>query len=110
MSIDMTTGMTLPAATESKPRPLDLHALYRQQAAGQYTTDIHLSQPEVNAIVNRLNGIRAIASVFTAASDGETLVLGEWMHVGLLDAVRALTGDIFRDIDRAAERKKGSVA
>ena len=103
-----TTPSAAPAANESLP--LDLHALYRQQTACQYTQGIYLSQHEVKAVVTRLDGIRAIASVLTAAADAETFILGECLHVGLLDAVRALTGDIFVDIERASERKKEGTA
>lgn len=94
----------------SGPQPLDLHALYLQQSACKYVHGVYLTQPEAKAIATRLSGIAAITSVFIAASDSETLVLGEWLHGGLLDAVQALTWDISDCIEQAGDRKKGGAA
>lgn len=84
--------------------PFDLHAMYRQQAACGYTRSLLLMPRNVESIASRLRGISAIGAVLTAANDDESLVIGEWMRGGLLDALRHLAADAHADLERANER------
>lgn len=80
--------------------PLDLHRLYQQQAAGEYTRDLMLSRSTVQGITARLRGISAITAVLIAADDSEPLCLGAWLSAGLIEAVHALASDAHYDIER----------
>ena len=106
-------GQTAPAqATSATPHhdanqqatPLDLYAMYRQQASCGYTRSLLLGPHTVQSIAARLRGISAIGAVLTAATDDESLVIGEWMHSGLLDALRSLAADANADLERANKR------
>ena len=86
---------------EQQATPLDLHAMYRQQASCGYTRSLLLGPHTVQIIAARLRGISAIGAVLTAATDDESLAIGEWMHAGLLDALRHLAADALTDLERA---------
>ena len=103
-------GTAQPAPAENELRPLDLHGLYRQQAACGYTHGINLSSHQAQAIAARLRGITAITSLFIAATDSEALTLGEWLRGGLVEAVHTLAWDVSRDMEEANNRKKGGAA
>ena len=89
---------------EAQATPLNLHAMYRQQASCGYTRSLLLVPHTVQSIAARLRGISAIGAVLTAATDDESLVIGEWMHGGLLDALRYLAADAHADLEHANER------
>ena len=89
---------------EAQATPLNLHAMYRQQASCGYTRSLLLVPHTVESIAARLRGISAIGAVLTAATDDESLVIGEWMHGGLLDALRYLAADAHADLEHANER------
>ena len=89
---------------EAQATPLNLHAMYRQQASCDFTRSLLLMPNTVESIASRLRGISAIGAVLTAATDDESLVIGEWMHGGLLDALRYLAGDAHADLEHANER------
>ena len=106
-------GQTTPTpATSATPNhdadqqaaPLDLHAMYRQQATCDFTRSLLLMPDTVESIASRLRGISAIGAVLTAATDDESLVIGEWMHGGLLDALRHLAADAHAALEHANER------
>ena len=86
---------------EAQATPLNLHAMYRQQASCDFTRSLLLMPNTVESIASRLRGISAIGAVLTAATDDESLVIGEWMHGGLLDALRHLAADALTDLERA---------
>ena len=86
---------------EAQATPLNLHAMYRQQASCDFTRSLLLMPDTVESIASRLRGISAIGAVLTAATDDESLVIGEWMHGGLLDALRHLAADALTDLERA---------
>ena len=86
---------------EQQATPLDLHAMYRQQASCGYARSLLLGPHTVQSIAARLRGISAIGAVLTAATDDESLAIGEWMHAGLLDALRHLAADALTDLERA---------
>lgn len=90
--------------TDQQAAPLDLHAMYHQQASCGYTRSLLLVPHTMQSISARLRGISAIGAVLTAATDDESLVIGEWMHGGLLDALRYLAADALADLDRANDR------
>ena len=89
---------------EAQATPLNLHAMYHQQASCGYTRSLLLVPHTVQSIAARLRGISAIGAVLTAATDDESLVIGEWMHGGLLDALRHLAADAHADLEHANER------
>ena len=89
---------------EAQATPLNLHAMYRQQASCDFTRSLLLTPNTVESIASRLRGISAIGAVLTAATDDESLVIGEWMHGGLLDALRYLAADAHADLEHANER------
>ena len=89
---------------EAQATPLNLHAMYRQQASCDFTRSLLLVPHTVESIAARLRGISAIGAVLTAATDDESLVIGEWMHGGLLDALRYLAADAHADLEHANER------
>ena len=89
---------------EAQATPLNLHAMYRQQASCDFTRSLLLMPDTVESIASRLRGISAIGAVLTAATDDESLVIGEWMHGGLLDALRYLAADAHADLEHANER------
>ena len=86
---------------EAQATPLNLHAMYRQQASCDFTRSLLLVPHTVESIAARLRGISAIGAVLTAATDDESLAIGEWMHAGLLDALRHLAADALTDLERA---------
>ena len=90
--------------SEAQATPLNLHAIYRQQASCDFTRSLLLMPDTVESIASRLRGISAIGAVLTAATDDESLVIGEWMHGGLLDALRYLAGDAHAALEHANER------
>ena len=90
--------------SEAQATPLNLHAIYRQQASCDFTRSLLLMPDTVESIASRLRGISAIAALLTAATDDESLVIGEWMHGGLLDALRHLAADAHADLEHANER------
>ena len=90
--------------SEAQATPLNLHAMYRQQASCDFTRSLLLMPDTVESIASRLRGISAIGAVLTAATDDESLVIGEWMHGGLLDALRYLAADAHADLEHANER------
>ena len=89
---------------EAQATPLNLHAMYRQQASCDFTRSLLLTPNTVESIASRLRGISAIAALLTAATDDESLVIGEWMHGGLLDALRYLAADAHAALEHANER------
>ena len=89
---------------EAQATPLNLHAMYRQQASCDFTRSLLLTPNTVESIASRLRGISAIGAVLTAATDDESLVIGEWMHGGLLDALRYLAADAHAALEHANER------
>lgn len=89
---------------EAQATPLNLHAMYRQQASCGYTRSLLLVPHTVQSIAARLRGISAIGAVLTAATDDESLAIGEWMHAGLLDALRHLAADAHAALEHANER------
>ena len=89
---------------EAQATPLNLHAMYRQQASCDFTRSLLLMPDTVESIASRLRGISAIAALLTAATDDESLVIGEWMHGGLLDALRYLAADAHAALEHANER------
>ena len=89
---------------EAQATPLNLHDMYRQQASCDFTRSLLLVPNTVESIAARLRGISAIGAVLTAATDDESLVIGEWMHSGLLDALRSLAADANADLERANKR------
>ena len=89
---------------EAQATPLNLHDMYRQQASCDFTRSLLLMPNTVESIASRLRGISAIGAVLTAATDDESLVIGEWMRGGLLDAMRYLAADAHADLERANER------
>ena len=89
---------------EAQATPLNLHAMYRQQASCDFTRSLLLMPDTVESIASRLRGISAIGAVLTAATDDESLVIGEWMHGGLLDALRHLAADAHAALEHANER------
>lgn len=89
---------------EAQATPLNLHDMYRQQASCDFTRSLLLTPNTVQSIAARLRGISAIGAVLTAATDDESLVIGEWMHGGLLDALRYLAADAHADLEHANER------
>ena len=89
---------------EAQATPLNLHAMYRQQASCDFTRSLLLMPNTVESIASRLRGISAIGAVLTAATDDESLVIGEWMHGGLLDALRYLAADAHAALEHANER------
>ena len=89
---------------EAQATPLNLHAMYRQQASCDFTRSLLLMPDTVESIASRLRGISAIGAVLTAATDDESLVIGEWMHAGLLDALRHLAADAHAALEHANER------
>ena len=89
---------------EQQATPLDLHAMYRQQASCGYTRSLLLGPHTVQIIAARLRGISAIGAVLTAATDEESLAISGWMRGGLVDAVRYLAADAHADLERANER------
>lgn len=89
---------------EAQATPLNLHAMYRQQASCDFTRSLLLMPDTVESIAARLRGISAIGAVLTAATDDESLVIGEWMHGGLLDALRYLAADAHAALEHANER------
>ena len=89
---------------EAQATPLNLHAMYRQQASCDFTRSLLLMPDTVESIAARLRGISAIGAVLTAATDDESLVIGEWMHGGLLDALRHLAADAHAALEHANER------
>ena len=89
---------------EAQATPLNLHAMYRQQASCGFTRSLLLMPDTVESIASRLRGISAIGAVLTAATDDESLVIGEWMHGGLLDALRHLAADAHAALEHANER------
>ena len=90
--------------SEAQATPLNLHAIYRQQASCDFTRSLLLMPDTVESIASRLRGISAIGAVLTAATDDESLVIGEWMHGGLLDALRHLAADAHAALEHANER------
>ena len=90
--------------SEAQATPLNLHAMYRQQASCDFTRSLLLMPDTVESIASRLRGISAIGAVLTAATDDESLVIGEWMHGGLLDALRHLAADAHAALEHANER------
>ena len=90
--------------SEAQATPLNLHDMYHQQASCGYTRSLLLVPHTVQSIAARLRGISAIGAVLTAATDDESLVIGEWMHGGLLDALRYLAADAHADLEHANER------
>ena len=89
---------------EAQATPLNLHAMYRQQASCDFTRSLLLMPDTVESIAARLRGISAIGAVLTAATDDESLAIGEWMHAGLLDALRHLAADAHAALEHANER------
>ena len=89
---------------EAQATPLNLHDMYRQQASCDFTRSLLLTPNTVESIASRLRGISAIAALLTAATDDESLVIGEWMHGGLLDALRHLAADAHAALEHANER------
>ena len=73
-------------------QPLDLHDLYRTNAACGYDQEIVLKQFQVQEIAARLRGIASITAVLIA--EGSDVSLGGWMRHGLLEAVQALNTDM----------------
>ena len=90
--------------SEAQATPLNLHDMYRQQASCDFTRSLLLTPNTVQSIAARLRGISAIGAVLTAATDDESLVIGEWMHGGLLDALRHLAADAHAALEHANER------
>ena len=90
--------------SEAQATPLNLHDMYHQQASCGYTRSLLLVPHTVQSIAARLRGISAIGAVLTAATDDESLVIGEWMHGGLLDALRYLAADAHAALEHANER------
>ena len=89
---------------EAQATPINLHAMYRQQASCDFTRSLLLMPNTVESIASRLRGISAIGAVLTAATDDESLVIGEWLHGGLLDALRYLAADAHAALEHANER------
>ena len=89
---------------EAQATPLNLHAMYRQQASCDFTRSLLLMPNTVESIASRLRGISAIGAVLTAATDEESLAISGWMRGGLVDAVRYLAADAHADLERANER------
>ena len=89
---------------EAQATPLNLHDMYRQQASCDFTRSLLLVPHTVQSIAARLRGISAIGAVLTAATDDESLAIGEWMHAGLLDALRHLAADAHAALEHANER------
>ena len=89
---------------EAQATPLNLHAMYRQQASCDFTRSLLLMPDTVESIASRLRGISAIGAVLTAATDEESLAISGWMRGGLVDAVRYLAADAHADLERANER------
>ena len=105
------TTPTTPAASATphhdanqQAAPLDLHAMYRQQATCGYTRSLLLVPYTMQSISARLRGISAIGAVLTAATDEESLAISGWMRGGLVDAVRYLAADAYADLEHANER------
>lgn len=98
-------GASAPVAPveNDEPQPLNLHALYQQQAACGYTRDLVLRSTTAQGITARLRGISAITSILLASSDSETLHLGEWLQHGLIEAVSALAQDAHYDLEQVNE-------
>ena len=90
--------------SEAQATPLNLHAMYRQQASCDFTRSLLLVPSTVESIASRLRGISTIAAVLTAATDEESLAISGWMRGGLVDAVRYLAADAHADLERANER------
>ena len=89
---------------EAQATPLNLHAMYRQQASCDFTRSLLLMPDTVESIASRLRGISAIGAVLTAATDEESLAISGWMRGGLVDAVRYLAADAHADLEHANER------
>ena len=101
-------------AGESMPvesAPLDLHGLYRNQAACGYTRDLTLRSHIVQSITARLRGISTITAVLIASDNTEMLHLGDWLRAGLTEAISALASDAQDDIERInnqAQKERGA--
>ena len=103
------TAPTSPATSathddDQQAAPLDLHDLYRQQELCGYTSPITLHPCQAQSLASRLRGISAISGLLTAATNTETLKLGDWLQFGLLDALRSLAFDAQNDLDAANDR------
>ena len=100
------------AAPSNEPQPLNLHDVYRTQAACGYTHDLMIHAHQAQHIAARLRGITAISSILLAASDTEAMHMSEWLHFGLMEAISELASDAARDIERenerAAKREEGA--
>lgn len=99
-----TSPATSATHDDQQAAPLDLHGLYHQQAACGFTRSIVLDPFCVQSLASRLRGISAIGAVLIAATDTETLDIGDYLRGGLLDALRRLTADAHRDLELANDR------
>lgn len=86
------------ASTVDSDDPLDLHDVYRAQAACGYTRDLTLRSHQVQHITGRLRGIHAVAAVLVM---GESLdaTLGAYLRSGLIEAIHAMSLDGIGEID-----------
>lgn len=93
-----------PAPTYPGDTPIDLHALYQQNAACGYTHPIELRPHHAQSIAMHLRGIQGVASVLVAASDSEMIELSAWMRAGLIEAITALADSATTTLDSLNER------
>lgn len=99
-----TSPATSATHDDQQAAPLDLHDLYRQYELCGYTSPITLHPSQAQSLASRLRGISAIGGLLTAATNTETLKLGDWLQFGLLDALRSLAFDAQNDLDAANDR------
>lgn len=83
--------------------PLNLYALYHQQAACGYTRSLTLHATQAQHLTSSLRGINAITAVLMAESDDETLHLGNWLRAGLVEAVHSIAWSATNDLERINE-------
>lgn len=96
---------------KSARQAMDMHAMYREQAAAGYTRDLTLRASEVQAVTARLRGMEAISAVLIAGLDNEALKLGAWMRGGLVEAMHALAADAYQVLERNdTSAQKGGAA
>ncbi len=91
------------AARAAQSTAFNLQDKFTLCAAAGYDRGLALHPQQVQSIAARLRGISAIAAVLMVAGDPEDMQLGDRIHMGLVEAIEALTSDAASVLDRADE-------
>ena len=85
---------------------LNLHDAYHYAIKCGYTRDLRLHQYQAQQMASQLRGISSITAVLM--TDSLDVTLGDWMRMGLVEAVHALANDsasILEHANQMAEKE-----